>query len=138
MGKKAIREKNTSRLHFLFKVPLPSKYIVKGILDGQIGRKNNRAKFIVVLFSLLTATHAPTTHNVSFDKIINLALQGGIIMIHSKYFFASHWFVVTKTWNDLKPPTTTYNHLKKFNNQLQPSTTTSKKSTTTRKQSKTI
>ena len=46
--------------------------------------------------------------------------------------------VVTKTWNDLKPPKTTYNHLKKFNNQLQPSTTTSKKSTTTRKQSKTI
>ena len=27
--------------------------------------------------------------------------------------------VVTKTWNDLKPPTTTYNHLKKFNNHLQ-------------------
>ena len=46
--------------------------------------------------------------------------------------------VVTKTWNDLKPPKTTYNYLKKFNNQLQPSTTTSKKSTTTRKQSKTI
>ena len=86
MGKKAIREKNTSRLHFLFKVPLPSKYIVKGILDGQIGRKNNRAKFIVVLFSLLTATHAPTTHNVSFDKIINLALQGGIIYDSFKIF----------------------------------------------------
>lgn len=68
MGKKAIREKNTSRLHFIFKVPLPSKYIVKGILDGQIGRKNNRAKFVAVLFSLLVATHAPTTHNVSFDK----------------------------------------------------------------------
>ncbi|RMX61433.1 hypothetical protein pdam_00021290 [Pocillopora damicornis] len=30
----------------------------------------------------------------------------------------------TKTWNDLKPPKTTYNH-------LQPSTTTSKISTTT-------
>ena len=27
--------------------------------------------------------------------------------------------VVTKTWNDLKPPKTTYNHLKKFNNHLQ-------------------
>ena len=65
MGKKAIREKNTSRLHFLFKVPLPSKYIVKEILDGQIA---NRAKFVAVLFSLLVATHAPTTHNVSFDK----------------------------------------------------------------------
>ena len=39
--------------------------------------------------------------------------------------------VVTKTWNDLKPPKTIYNHLKKFNNHLQPSTTT-------RKQSKTI
>ena len=46
--------------------------------------------------------------------------------------------VVTKTWNDLKPPKTTYNHLKKFNNHLQPSTTASKTSTTTRKQSKTI
>ena len=69
MGKKAIREKNTSRLHFLFKVPLPSKYIVKEILDGQIGRKNNRAKFIAVLFSLLTATHAPTTHNVRLTKL---------------------------------------------------------------------
>ena len=28
--------------------------------------------------------------------------------------------VSTKTWNDLKPPTTTYNHLKNFNNHLQP------------------
>ena len=46
--------------------------------------------------------------------------------------------VVTKTWNDLKPPKTIYNHLKKFNNHLQPSTTTSETSTTTRKQSKTI
>ena len=36
--------------------------------------------------------------------------------------------VVTKTWNDLKPPKTIYNHLKKFNNHLQPSTTTSKTS----------
>ena len=26
--------------------------------------------------------------------------------------------VVTKTWNDLKPPKTIYNHLKKFNNHL--------------------
>ena len=33
-------------------------------------------------------------------------------------------FVVTKTWNDLKPPKTIYNHLK-------PPTTTSKNSTTT-------
>ena len=32
--------------------------------------------------------------------------------------------VVTKTWNDLKPPKTIYNHLK-------PPTTTSKNSTTT-------
>ena len=47
-------------------------------------------------------------------------------------------FVVTKTWNYLKPPKTTYNHLRKFNNHLQPSRTTSKTSTTTRKQSKTI
>ena len=45
---------------------------------------------------------------------------------------------VTKTWNDLKPPKTTYKHLKKFKNHLQPSTTTSKTSTTTRKQSKTV
>ena len=97
MGKKAIREKNTSRLHFLFKVPLPSKYIVKGILDGQIGRENTRAKFVAVLFSLLVATHAPTTHNVSFGKIINLALQGIIIIFHSKYFFASDWFTVKLT-----------------------------------------
>ena len=29
-------------------------------------------------------------------------------------------YVVTKTWNDLKPPKTIYNHLKKFNNHLQP------------------
>ena len=36
--------------------------------------------------------------------------------------------VVTKTWNDLKPSTTTYNHLKNSNNHLQPSTTTSKTS----------
>ena len=26
--------------------------------------------------------------------------------------------VVTKTWNDLKPPKTIYNHLKKFSNHL--------------------
>ena len=78
-------------------MPLPSKYIVKGVLDGLIGCQNSQAKFIAVLFSLLTATHAPTTHNVSFDRIINLALQGGIIMIHSKYFFASHWFTVKRT-----------------------------------------
>ena len=38
-------------------------------------------------------------------------------------FSAAKKVVVTKTWNDLKPPKTTYNHLKKFNNQLQPSTT---------------
>ena len=41
----------------------------------------------------------------------------------------------TKTRNDLKPPTTIYNHLKKFQ---QPPTTTTKTSTTTRKLSKTI
>jgi len=57
-----MREKITNRLHFLLKVPLPSKYIVKGILDGQIGRKNKRAKFVAVLFSLLVTTHTPTTH----------------------------------------------------------------------------
>ena len=27
---------------------------------------------------------------------------------------------ITKTWNDLKPPKTTYNHLENFNNHLQP------------------
>ena len=53
--------------------------------------------------------------------------------------------VVTKTWNDLKPPKTIYNHLKPptttsknsttIYNHLKPSITTSKTSTTTRKQS---
>ena len=53
--------------------------------------------------------------------------------------------VSTRTWNDLKPPTTTYNHLQppqKFQQPpqkfQQPPTTTSKTSTATRKLSKTI
>ena len=46
-------------------------------------------------------------------------------------------FVVTKTWNDLKPPKTIYNHLQPPQKIQQPPTTTSKTSTTTRKQSKT-
>ena len=46
--------------------------------------------------------------------------------------------VVTKTWNDLKPPKTIYDHLQPPQKIQQPSTTTSKTSTTTRKQSKTI
>ena len=46
--------------------------------------------------------------------------------------------VVTKAWNDLKPPKTIYNHLKPPTTTSKNSTTTSKTSTTTRKQSKTI
>ena len=45
--------------------------------------------------------------------------------------------VVTKTWNDLKPPKTIYNHLQPPQKIQQPPTT-SKTSTTTRKQSYTI
>ena len=39
-------------------------------------------------------------------------------------------FVVTKTWNDLKPPKTIYNRLQPPQKIQQPSTTTSKTSTT--------
>ena len=46
--------------------------------------------------------------------------------------------VVTKTWNDLKPPKTIYNHLQPPQKIQQLPTTTSKTSTTTHKQSKTI
>lgn len=42
----------------------------------------------------LQPMHQPHT-NVSFDKIINLALQG--VIIHSKYFFTSDWFTVKLT-----------------------------------------
>ena len=45
---------------------------------------------------------------------------------------------VTKTWNDLKPPKTIYNHLKPPQKIQQPPTTTSKTSTTNCKQTKTI
>ena len=37
-----------------------------------------------------------------------------------RLFIEHHAGVVTKTWNDLKPSTTTYNHLKKFNNHPHP------------------
>ena len=43
--------------------------------------------------------------------------------------------VVTKTWNDLKPPKTTSKNSTTIYNHLKPSITTSKTSTTTRKQS---
>ena len=43
-----------------------------------------------------------------------------------------------RSYQNMERPKTTYNHLKKFNNHLQLSTTTSNTSTTTRKQSKTI
>ena len=46
--------------------------------------------------------------------------------------------VSTKTWNDLKPPKTTYNHLQPSTTTSKISTTTSKTSTATRKLSKTI
>ena len=46
--------------------------------------------------------------------------------------------VSTKTWNDLKPPTTIYNHLQPPQKFQQRPTTTSKTSTATRKLSKTI
>ena len=49
-----------------------------------------------------------------------------------------YFSVSTKTWNDLKPPTTIYNHLKPPQKLQQPPTTTSKSSTATRKLSKTI
>lgn len=75
-----MREKNYKSPPFSLQ-SASAKYIVRGILDCQIGCKNNQAKFVAVLFSLLVATHAPTTHIVSFDKIINLALQGVIIII---------------------------------------------------------
>ena len=40
--------------------------------------------------------HQPHTMLVLTKIIINLALQG-IILIHSKYFFASYWFTVKLT-----------------------------------------
>ena len=46
--------------------------------------------------------------------------------------------VSSKTWNDLKPPKTTYNHLQPPQKFQQRPTTTSKTSTATRKLSKTI
>ena len=48
------------------------------------------------------------------------------------------FFVSTKTWNDLKPPKTTYNHLQPSTTTSKISTTTSKTSIATRKLSKTI
>ena len=44
----------------------------------------------------LQPMHQPHTMLVLTKIIINLALQG-IILIHSKYFFASDWFTVKLT-----------------------------------------
>ena len=54
------------------------------------------------------------------------------------FFVAFSKLKHTKTWNDLKPPKTIYNHLQPPTTTSKNSTTTSKTSTTTRKQSKTI
>ena len=43
-----------------------------------------------------------------------------IVLAQSNLQSLGNSLVSTKTWNHLKPPTTIYNHLKNFNNDLQP------------------
>ena len=53
---------------------------------------------------------------VQFVNCISLEGLGVYIQVHDSY----DSYVVTKRRNDLQPPKTTYYHLEKFNNNLQP------------------
>ena len=83
---------------------------------------------------------APISSSLAFVSLSTVLLKvslGGAT--HSSY---GRWVIVgrvsTKTWNDLKPPKTTYNHLQPPQKFQKRPTTTSKTSTATRKLSKTI
>ena len=61
---------------------------------AKLAAKTTRLSLLWFCFLFLSQPmHQPHTMLVLTKIIINLALQG-IILIHSKYFFASDWFTV--------------------------------------------